>query len=290
MDKDGVLIAIDWENIRHGAQNYQESISPTDVTDAMRSVGQIFGDVRGGKVFGDWSIRKEDAVDFTSAGIELYNVPRTIAGKDRSDSSVILEVYDWIRDREDCKFIILGSGDSDYQALVDRAKSNGILIIMCAFSDIVARDMLAATPLFPLEAQLGIKPSEMGEVTYIEKNDSWNDVSAFIRQMSKLESNMNFIGYSKLCNKWMIDWGVSVTEQESYKLVDRWMNEGIVEKHDVPNPNNPNYPTSAIRLVRSNETVRKALGFDMIVTDVTDPSHFEDLLNGIDNLTMEDLC
>ena len=44
-----------------------------------------------------------------------------MAGKDRSDPSILLEVYDWLRDREDCNVVILGSGDSDYQVLIDRA-------------------------------------------------------------------------------------------------------------------------------------------------------------------------
>ena len=152
---DGVLIAIDWENIRRGAQMYHQTVTPRALCDAMKTVGEVFGEVRGGKAFGDWSLRREDGASFSLAGIEPYNAPRTMAGKDRTDPSIILEVYDWIRDREDCRFIVLGSGDSDYQALVDRAQNNGRRIIICAFSQSVARDMLAVAPLFPLEAELG---------------------------------------------------------------------------------------------------------------------------------------
>ena len=50
--------------------------------------------------------------------------------------------------------MILGSGDADYQALVDRARVHGRRIVLCAFSQSVSRDMLAAAPLFPLEAEL----------------------------------------------------------------------------------------------------------------------------------------
>ena len=86
----------------------------------MTAVGRIFGEVLGGKAFGDWSLRPEEGRAFTEADIALYHAPRTMAGKDRS---ILLEVYDWPRDREDCGFIILGSGDSDYQVLVDRARA-----------------------------------------------------------------------------------------------------------------------------------------------------------------------
>ena len=34
-----------------------------------------------------------------------------------------------------------------------------------------------------------------------------------------------------------------------------------MERHEVVNRNNPDGPTSAIRLIRTNETVRQASGF-----------------------------
>ena len=259
----GVLIAIDWENIRRGAQMYQQTVTPRALCEAMKTVGETFGEVRGGTVFGDWSLRREDAAAFTQAGIQPYNAPRTMAGKDRTDPSILLEVYDWVRDREDCQYIVLGSGDSDYQALVDRAKGNGRRIIICAFSQSVARDMLAVAPLFPLEAELGFSLPEHGAIPggegqYMSSEDA---LQIFARQMDRLETTMNFVGYNKLCTQWMLDWGLASTEYECYRLIDQWLYEEVIERHDVPNPNNPAYPTSAIRLIKSNETVRDLLGF-----------------------------
>ena len=101
----------------------------------------------------------------TEQDIVLYHAPRTSTGKDRCDPAILLEVYEWIRDREDCGTVILGSGDADYQVLVDRAKLHGRRIVLCAFSQSVSRDMLAAVPLFPLEAELGIQLAEHGDVT-----------------------------------------------------------------------------------------------------------------------------
>ena len=264
----GVLLAIDWENIRRGAQMYQQSVAPRALCDAMKSVGENFGEVLGGTAFGDWSLRREDAAAFTLAGIQPYNAPRTMAGKDRTDPSILLEVYDWVRDREDCQYIVLGSGDSDYQALVDRAKSNGRRIVICAFSQSVARDMLAVAPLFPLEAELGFHlpdhgPFAGGEGPYSSTEDA---LQTFVRQMDRVESSLNFVGYNKLCTQWMLDWGIASTEYECYRLIDQWIYEEVVERHDVANPNNPAYPTSAIRLIRSNDTVRELLGYNRPTT------------------------
>lgn len=260
----GVLIAIDWENIRRGAQLYQRSVTPRSLYDAMRNVGEVFGEVKGGKAFGDWGLRPDDGVAFSETGIQPYQAPRTMAGKDRSDPAMLLEVYDWLRDRDDCDVIVLGSGDSDFQILVDRARDMGRRIVLCAFSQSVARDMLAVAPLFPLEAELGIQLAEHGDIPVREQFEATGQdvLHVFVREMGKLESRMNFVGYSMLCNQWMLDWGIAWNEYECRKLVDQWSYEEIIERHDVHNPNNTQFPTSAIRLVRTNELVRDALGLN----------------------------
>ena len=60
----GVLIAIDWENIRRGAQLYGRNVRPAELYRAMSDVGRIFGEVAGGKAFGDWSLRQDDGREF----------------------------------------------------------------------------------------------------------------------------------------------------------------------------------------------------------------------------------
>ena len=264
----GVLVAIDWESIRRGAQLYQRTVTPAELCRAMREVGGVFGQVAGGKAFGDWTLWADDGQQFTDEGMVLYHAPRSGAGKDRTDPAVLLEVYQWIRDREDCGTVILGSGDADYQALVDRARMYGKRIVVCAFSQSVSRDLLATAPLFPLEAELGIQLAEHGDVSVSvppepEENDAGVDdvLERFVREMDRLEGRMNFVGYSMLCNQWMLDWGIAWNEYECRKLVDEYLETGVVERHEVVNRNNPDWPTSAIRLVRSNQTVRRALGF-----------------------------
>ena len=190
----GVLIAIDWENIRRGAQLYHLNVRPTDLCRAMQEVGSISGEVAGGKAFGDWSLRPDDGREFAEHDIVPHHAPRTRAGKDRSDPAILLEVYEWIRDREDCGTVILGSGDADYQALVDRARVHGRRIVLCAFSQSVSRDMLATAPFFPLEAELGIRLAEHGDVNLAlaavpvtEDAGTDNVLERFLREMHNLE-------------------------------------------------------------------------------------------------------
>lgn len=261
---EGVLIAIDWENIRRGAQLYKQNVTPAVVCEAVKSVGQVFGPLLGGKAFGDWSLRLDDGAEFNQAGIQPYQAPRTMAGKDRSDPAILLEVYDWLLTRQDFGYIILGSGDSDYQVLVDRARMRGIRIIMCAFSQSVARDMLAIAPLFPLEAELGFQLSEHGDVPIAEIGPSNIDdaVHIFVTEVDKLERRLSFVGYSKLYSEWMLDWGLANTDYECRGLLDQWLEEELVERHYVENFYNPQYPTSAVRLNRTKEVVRDILGLN----------------------------
>ena len=264
----GVLVAIDWESIRRGAQLYQRTVTPAELCRAMREVGGIFGEVAGGKAFGDWTVWADDGRQFTGEGMVLYHAPRTNAGKDRTDPANLLEVYEWIRDREDCGTVILGSGDADYQVLVNRARLHVRRIVLCAFSQSVSRDLLATAPLFPLEAELGIQLAEHGDVSVPvqqapEEDEAGIDdaLERFVREIDRLEGRLNFVGYSMLCGQWMLDWRLAWNEHECRKLVDEYQQAGIVERREVINRNNPDWPTSAIRLVRSNQTVRRALGF-----------------------------
>ena len=86
-------------------------------------------------------------------------------------------------------------------------------------------------------------------------------LSKFVREMHRLESRMNFVGYGMLCNRWMLDWGLAWNEYECRSLIDQYVDAGIVERHEVVNPNNPDWPVAAVKLVSADERVRTALGF-----------------------------
>ena len=73
---------------------------------------------------------------------------------------------------------------------------------------------------------------------------------------------MNFIGYNMLCSQWMLGWGIAWNEYEGRKMVDDLVEVGVVERHDAFNHNNPQFPTTVVPVVRTNEAVRSALGLN----------------------------
>ncbi len=115
---------------------------------------------------------------------------------------------------------------------------------------------------------MGIQLAEHGDVNVPLSAVSEGDYAGiddaqerFVEEMHRLEGRLNFVGYSMLCNQWMLDWGLGWNEYECRRLIDEYQEAGIVERHEVVNPNNPDWPTSAVRLIRTSETVRQALGF-----------------------------
>ena len=253
------LIAIDWENIRRSAGAYNTAISPRELTEALVRVGRLFGPTIGGTAFGDWTLRPMDAEAFLKAGMNAYNVPRSTAGKDRTDPSVMLEVHDWLREREDCGFIILASGDSDYEALVRRAKQGNRRVIICAFSKSIARDLLNTAPVFPLEAELGIEDPGSPQYGEMQANGDSRLLPIFIQKMDHFERQLQFVGYNRLSSQWMIQWGVAIDEYQSCTLLQTWIKKDIIERHDALTPNSKGAYTPAVRLVRTNLTVKEAL-------------------------------
>ena len=51
----------------------------------------------------------------------------------------------------------------------------------------------------------------------------WNGaLERFVREMDRLD----FVGYSMLVNRWMLDWGIAWNEHECGKLVDEYQQGG----------------------------------------------------------------
>ena len=257
----GVLIAIDWENIRRALPNFIEHVTPEQVCAAFQTVASRFGDYRGGTVFGDWTLRVEEARVFESHGLQAYNVLRSRRGKDRSDPAINLEVYDWVRDRSDVDTFILGSGDSDFQELIRRARNRGNQVVICAFGDTIAGEMKNMTPVFPLEAELSLTPKREIAPTLPGTPDSEivSKVQTFVQRMSNLERSLPYVVLNYLKTIATPAWGIGSDAIQRHVFLQELISDGILEEYDVDNPKRPGQTAIAVRLNRSHENVIEAL-------------------------------
>ena len=261
----GVIIVVDWENIRKGAERYRTAVRPSALADALFRVQRIFGPYAGGMAFGDWGSRPNDGQEFSKKGIQPFNVPRTLAGKDRSDSAITIEVYDWIRDQKSLGVVLMATGDSDFEFLAEKCRDKDMRVVLCSFSQMVSRDMLSVVAVFPLEAELdNFRVPEHGLVQIEEAEADGNydePLRVFVHNVRRIDGRLDFVGYGKLCNEWMIHWGVARTETECFDLVEKWSMLNYIEKYEVENPFNPVRPTAAVRLNIDHPVVRDILGF-----------------------------
>lgn len=257
----GVLVAIDWENIRRALPNFKEQVGPEQVCKAFEEVATRFGDYRGGTVFGDWTLRPDDARAFEDHGLQAYNVLRSRSGKDRSDPAIILEVYDWVRDRIDINTFVLGSGDSDFKELIRRARHHGKKVAICALGNTIASELKTMTPIFPLEAELSLTPKTLltPSLPGFPKGEEVDRWKLFINRLDSVERQLPYIVLNYLKTIVSPAWGVGVTESEKDAYLQDAISEGVVEVYEVVNPKLPGRTTSAIRLNREHEIVRRSL-------------------------------
>lgn len=218
----GVLVAIDWENIRRGLAGFKERIGPEQVRNAFEEVAKRFGDYRGGTVFGDWTLRPDDARTFEDHGLQAYNVLRSRSGKDRSDPAIILEVYDWVRDRTDVDTFILGSGDSDFKELIRRARQRGKKIVICALGGTIAGELKTMTPIFPLEAEAGLTPKmeltlKLPGIATTEDAIKWK---TFVGRLESMERQMPYVVLNYLIRILSQAWGAGATEAEKNAFLE----------------------------------------------------------------------
>lgn len=79
------------------------------------------------------------------------------------------------------------------------------------------------------------------------------DLSRFIKRIDELESDNKFLSAKYLREK------VFATEPYTIKLMQYAIDEGILIKYSLANPNRPNYPVTGVKLDRENSTVKNIL-------------------------------
>ncbi|MFQ5875037.1 MAG: NYN domain-containing protein, partial [Dehalococcoidia bacterium] len=243
------------------AENFVEAVSVDDVCEAFRALATEFGDYRGGTAFGDWTLRPEDARTFEERGLQAYNVLRSRTGKDRSDPAMMLEVYDWVRDRDDIGVVILGSGDSDFKELIRRGKQRGKELIVFAIAATISGELPKMTGPFPLQSRMRLTPkSRAGPLPGFPLSEDLRRFQAFVLRLDSVERKLPYVVYSYLRDTLLSPaWGAGNTELDRAMFLSDAEEKGIMEFDTVDNPKVPGKKTTIVRLNRDNEIVKELL-------------------------------
>lgn len=108
----------------------------------------------------------------------------------------------------------------------------------------IQRDFAPAAAERAFEPQLLLPPEER--------------VPWFVREFHRLEQTHDFMWAGYIVKEMLPR--IGLTPPEARTLLDELQADGVVEVRKVPNPRNPDHPTSAVLLQRDNEQVRKILG------------------------------
>jgi hypothetical protein len=81
--------------------------------------------------------------------------------------------------------------------------------------------------------------------------------SRFVRELHSIEANRDFTWAGYVIKDLLPRLGVG--EREAQRLFDLWVHEGLLLLEKLPNPKNPDRPSTNVRLNRDRPTVKAAL-------------------------------
>lgn len=117
--RDRVMVFVDYENIRLSLADYfVERVTPAQLVGAFKRVAGERGVHRGSVFFGDWGRRPADAREIEENGAVARLAISKRSGRDRSDTVMMLDLYDAIKEKENITAFVVGAGDADYKEVI----------------------------------------------------------------------------------------------------------------------------------------------------------------------------
>jgi len=157
-----VAAFVDWENIRQRlADNYTEKITIEQVLTAIEKVANEIGQLQSCTVFGDWSLRRDEAyIIQQKQRFKPYMVLRS-GRKDQTDPAMIAEILETCISSPSNSIgeILVCAGDSNYADVIRRGFSKDVRMHVCAVGIDVAKELTALAPFYPLERYLDKLPN-----------------------------------------------------------------------------------------------------------------------------------
>jgi|GEM_PF-2120434 len=247
----GVAILVDLANIHLGLKYYYLNPPPYDrLAQIINDYGANLGDIRVRKVYTDWNDSRLEwiARQFSSAGFRAEQVTRKASGKDRTDICLSLDALELFNDEPELDTLVLAAGDADYVEIMQRLRQKGKRLFVITLEKNFAPELLphltGNTILEKELASLGL--SLIPYEPYLQllyglqqfhhsKPNGFVAVKLYMRKMEEL-------GLTQLISAVIV--------------LSKLLESKVVTTYQVSNPQNPDWPTSAIQLNWENEVVK----------------------------------
>ena len=262
-----VEVFMDYENIRVGLWRHFQMRLGTDIQiitflESIRKLAGEIGTLYEAHIFGDWTLRGEDAREIEAAPqFRAQLVLRAASKKDRTDTALNFAIDDVFRERPNIENILLCAGDSDYCEVVRRGSRLNKSFYICAVGAQTAPELLSLSKAFyPIEQRLGLKAKEQQELDIARLDASeLSKWTPLLKQLERAELRLQDVVRSHFINSWMSPGlGYGRDFDEKALLIDSAVELGIVLNDHVPHPETAR-PVRTIRLNREHPMVKVVL-------------------------------
>ncbi len=270
--------------------------SAGDLARALMRYAAQLGRVSMARAYADWSTLGTAARELTAARLQPVLVPSTVAGDDRSHVQLAVDALQALFAGDEPDAFLLVTSDPTMLPLVQALRADGseVLVVSphAAADDelrgeadrfVTLEDVLAGAPAEPAAArerggeapearggwggrggERGGRPGRPPHPTPIdgpEVDFAAYDWAPFVRLIDELEQRLPFVGVRYLVNKVLAPHNCGTDDPRlKRELMNRAVDEGMLEMFPVSNVGERADPVTACRLDRANAAVLAVLG------------------------------
>lgn len=166
--------------------------------------------------------------------------------KNAADIEMSLDALELMYTRSDIDTFVLVCGDRDMIQVIRKLRARGKQVHVVAVEKTMSKDVMSfANQFTTIEALLGMLPP----AAY--------DMEMMIRKLDSAEGGKPFVGLKYFLRTLA---GSDIVDRKTYELVNQAIAEGIIHTYKVPNPKDEMFPTTACKLNREHELVKRVLG------------------------------
>ncbi len=256
--KSRVGLFLDYENIRRSIEHhFSPPPTPQILCEKLYEMAGRFGHVLLANAYGDWSISVTDPREFRRRQIEPRLVLTKENGDDRTDITLSLDAIETLYRQPELDVYVIVSGDSDFHDLLQRLRRAGRRVVVCGARSDTGRELIRGADRFiPLEERLGVRTSKATHPLVGEEYE-WSGCSVLIRD---LDRKLNFVGLRYVATKVLNPHNCGLSDRgQKQELLNRAIDQNIIEPYQVENIEEGGEPVSACRLNLAHPLVREIL-------------------------------
>ncbi len=256
--KSRVGLFLDYENIRRSIEHhFSPPPTPQQLCEKLYEMAGRFGHVLLANAYGDWSISVTDPREFRRRQIEPRLVLTKENGDDRTDITLSLDAIETLYRQPELDVYVIVSGDSDFHDLMQRLRRAGRRVVVCGARSDTGRELIRGADRFiPLEELLGVRAARAVQPVVWDEYD-W---SGFIVLIRDLDRKLNFVGLRYVATKVLNPHNCGLSDRgQKQELLNRAIDQNIIEPYQVENIEEGGEPVSACRLNLEHAMVKEVL-------------------------------